>query len=229
MRRPEALQFLGAVVPIMIASIALALRVKATPVMAIDLQITRTVQSINLPCFALIMSAISWPGYSPQSLIIVGLVSLLLYGLGQHWGGEMALAAAVCVTAINMLVKDLIQRPRPLSSQVRVFAALHDYSFPSGHVMLYVVFRGYVGFLIFRSLKPSLVRSFVPILFGSLMVLIGLSRIYLGEHWASDVLGSYMLGGLLLTAVLQAYFWGRRRFFIHKPHRPNPDRHKMYR
>ncbi len=216
-RRDWALLLLCTLIVVMAAFVALALLVKAKPLLAIDLQITSTLQSISLPYFTLIMRAISWPGYSPQSLFIVGLVSLLLYGLGRHWEGVMALIAAVSVTTIGMLVKELIQRPRPLSSQVRVFASLNGYGFPSGHVMFYVVFGGFIGFLIFRSLNPSSIRSLVPICFGSLLLLIGLSRIYLGVHWPSDVLGSYMLGGLTLAAVMQVYFWGKRRSFNHKP------------
>lgn len=56
----------------------------------------------------------------------------------------MALAAALFSTAINVLVKDLIQRPRPTSNLVNVFATLKSYSFPSGHVMVYLGFFGFI-------------------------------------------------------------------------------------
>jgi membrane-associated phospholipid phosphatase len=158
------------------------------------------------------MSLTSWPGFSPQAMIIAGLIILLIFGFGLQWEGVMALIAAVFTTAINVLVKDLIQRPRPLPAQVNVFATLTSYSFPSGHVMYYVGFFGFIGFLVFSLLKPSLKRSLLLVLFGSLVVLIGFSRIYLGEHWASDVLGSYLLGSLTLVATIQFYLWGKIRF-----------------
>jgi len=66
-------------------------------------------------------------------------------------------------------------------------------------------------------LKPSLKRSLLLALLGGLVVLIGVSRIYLGEHWASDVLGSYLLGSLTLVDTLQLYLWGKTRFFVHQP------------
>ena len=55
------------------------------------------------------------------------------------------------------------------------------------------------------------------VVFGLLVLLIGVSRIYVGEHWASDVLGAYLLGSLTLVGILQLYRWGKPRFFVHQP------------
>jgi membrane-associated phospholipid phosphatase len=132
----------------------------------------------------------------------------------------MALAATAFSTGINLMVKDLIQRPRPASNLVNVFAKLTNFSFPSGHVMSYISYIGFydfIGFLAFSLLKPSLKRSFLLACFGGLVVLIGASRIYLGQHWASDVLGAYLLGSLTLEAHIQIYIWGKTRFFVHQP------------
>jgi undecaprenyl-diphosphatase len=94
---------------------------------------------------------------------------------------------------------------------------LSSYSFPSGHVMYYVGFLGFLGFLVFSLMKPSVKRSLLLLLIGIPILLIGISRIYLGEHWASDVLGAYLLGSLTLVASLQLYRWGKTRFFVHQP------------
>jgi membrane-associated phospholipid phosphatase len=165
----------------------------------------------------LLMSLVSWPGFGPQNIIIAGLIILLIYGFGLHWEAVMALIAAVFSTAINLLVKDLIQRARPTAKMVNVIDILNSYSFPSGHVMFYLGFFGFVGFLVFSLLKPSLKRSLLLVLFEGLIVLIGASRIYTGEHWASDVLGAYLLGSLTLVAIVQLYIWGKTRFFVHQP------------
>jgi len=135
----------------------------------------------------------------------------------------MALIAAVFSTAINVLVKDLVQRPRPMAGIVNVIATLNSYSFPSGHVMFYIGFFGFIGFLAFSLLKPSLKRSLLLGLIGGLIALIGISRIYLGEHWASDVLGAYLLGSLTLVASIQFYRWGKTRFFVHQPVAAKPQ------
>ncbi len=192
----------------------LTLLVTSTPSLEIDLQISKAVQRLTLPPFASLMNMVSWPGFNPQVVIIAALIILVLVGLELRWEAVMALAAALLSTASNLVVKDLIQRPRPLPDQVTVAAALTSYSFPSGHVMFYVGFFGFLGFLAYLLLKPSLKRRLLLACFGGLVLLIGLSRIYLGQHWASDVLGSYLLGSLVLVAIIQVYLWGRTCFFV---------------
>ena len=216
-RRYRAILFQSALVMIAGAFAGLTFLIKTTPSLAIDLQITRAFQSINFPLFASLMSVISWPGFGPQSVIMTGLIILVIYALGLHWESVMALIAALFSTAINILAKNLVQRPRPLASMVNVMDVLNSYSFPSGHVMVYLGFLGFIGFLVFSLMKPSMKRSLLLLLIGIPVVLVGISRIYLGQHWASDVLGSYLLGSLTLVATIMLYRWGKARFFVHQP------------
>lgn len=188
--------------------------VKTRPSLALDLQITKVIQSLDAPLFAWLMYLVSWPGFSPQAMIITGLVVSLIYGFGLRWEAVTTLSAALSSTALNVLVKNLVQRPRPLPDMVNVLATLNSYSFPSGHVMFYVSFFGFIGLLAYSLLKPSFQRSLLLIFLGGLAVLIGISRIYLGQHWASDVLGAYLLGCLTLAANIQFYRWGKTRFFV---------------
>jgi undecaprenyl-diphosphatase len=216
-RRHRAVLFQVAVVIVAIAFSVLTVFVKTTSSFAIDLQITKAIQVIGFPPFASLMIMVSWPGFNPQSVIIAALIVPLLYAFGLHWEALTALIAAVFSTSVNLLVKVLIQRPRPASSLVNVFAPLNSFSFPSGHVMFYLGFFGFIGFLAFSLLKPSIKRTLILAFIGVLVVLIGASRIYLGAHWASDVLGAYLLGSLSLAAIIQLYIWGKSRFFVHQP------------
>jgi membrane-associated phospholipid phosphatase len=195
----------------------LTFMVKTTPSFPIDLEIERALQSINSPIFAGLMYLISWPGFSPQSFILSVLIVLAIYLLGLRWEAITALVAAILPPLVNVLVKDWIRRPRPTIDLVNVFGILNSYSFPSGHVMFYVGFFGFLWFLIYTLLKRSWRRTLLLIFLGSLIGLVGISRIYLGQHWPSDVLGAYLLGGLTLVAVLQFYRWGKKRFFVHQP------------
>lgn len=199
------------------AFITLTILVKTIPSFPIDVAITRALQSIDSPIFAALMSLVSWPGFSPQSYIIAVLIVGLLYAFGFHWESAATLFAAVFTAALNGAVKAYIQRPRPTIDLVEVFHILDSYSFPSGHVMYYVGFFGFLWFLAYTLLKRSWFRTFLLILLGSLIALVGISRIYLGQHWPSDVLGAYLLGSLCLAAVLELYRWGKKRFFVHQP------------
>jgi len=216
-RRFRAVLFLVLLLIITAAFAVLTFLVKTTPSFPLDLQITLGIQSINIPVFGGLITAVSWLGFSPQSVIITALIILLILGFGLQWEALAALIAALFSIGINVLVKDLIQRPRPAAALVHVLATLNDYSFPSGHVMFYTGFYGFIVFLSFTLLKPSLKRTLLLVFFGLLVLLVGVSRIYVGEHWASDVLGAYLLGTLTLVAFIQLYRWGKPRFFVHQP------------
>jgi membrane-associated phospholipid phosphatase len=216
-RHYRALFFRSVLVLFAIGFAVLTFMVVTTPSFGIDLQITQAIQYIRFPLFAELMILVSWPGFSPQTMIITGLFILLIYGFGLHWEAVMALVASLLSTGINLLVKDLIQRPRPTAGPVNVIDVLNSYSFPSGHVMFYISFFGFIGFLAYSLLKPSLKRTLLLAIFGGMIILIGASRIYLGQHWASDVLGAYLLGSLTLVAIIQMYLWGKTRFFVHQP------------
>ena len=213
-RNHRIVLFQAALVLLTGAFALLTFLVKTRPSFVLDLQITRVVQTLDFPLFAWLMRLVSWPGFSPQAIIITGLVVLLIYSFGLRWEAATTLFAAFFSTALNVLVKNLIQRPRPLPDMVNVLATLNSYSLPSGHVMFYVSFFGFIGFLLYSLLKPSFQRSLLLVLLGSLVALIGISRIYLGQHWASDVLGAYLLGCLALVANIQLYRWGKARFFV---------------
>jgi len=145
------------------------------------------------------------------------LIAYTLYLYGLHWEAVMSLLAAISSGTINSLVKGIIQRPRPGADLVDVFEVLMSFSFPSGHVMFYTILFGFSSYLLFTLLKASIWRRFILGVFGIFILLVGISRIYLGQHWASDVLGAYLLGSLILVGVILLYQWGKTRFFIHQP------------
>jgi membrane-associated phospholipid phosphatase len=195
--------------------------VKTIPSFPIDLAITRAIQSIHFPFSDEFMQLVSWPGFSPQSYILSAVVGLIIYALGLRWEAVSALVAALFPPLINVLVKELIRRPRPTMDLVHVFRILDSYSFPSGHVMFYVGFFGFLWFLAYTLLKRSWKRTVLLIMYGVPILFVGVSRIYLGQHWPSDVLGAYLLGSLTLVVIIRFYRWGKKRFFVHQPVAPH--------
>ena len=91
----------------------------------------------------------------------------------------------VIITILNQLLKRILRRPRP--TEFRIVEET-GYSFPSGHSMVSMAFYGYLIYLIYRYIKWSLI-----VLLSILICLIGISRIYLGVHYTSDVLGGFLL------------------------------------
>ncbi|MEO8356986.1 MAG: phosphatase PAP2 family protein [Chloroflexota bacterium] len=223
-RRYRAVVFQAALFSALGLFILLAVLVETTTSFPLDIQITRAIQSIDFPLFSDFMRLISWPGFYPQSIIIILLIALVLHLYGLHWESVTSLLAALISGVINEWVKNLIQRPRPAADLVDIFEVLKSYSFPSAHVMFYTIVFGFIWYLAYTLLKRSMQRSLLLGLFGVLILLVGVSRIYLGQHWASDVLGAYLLGGLSLVGIVLLYQWGKKRFFVHQPVAPSDFR-----
>lgn len=221
-RRYRTLLFQAALLTAVSIFALLTFAVKVTPSFPIDLQITRAIQSIESPFFTGFMRLISWPGFSPNSLIATVAIAAVLYLYGLQWESMMVLVASLSSGLTNQLIKNFIQRPRPTIDIVDVFDVLDSYSFPSGHVMFYTIVFGFTWYLVYTLLKPSVMRSVLLGIFGIFILFVGVSRIYLGQHWASDVLGAYLLGGVMLTGIVFLHQWGKKRFFVHQPVAP-PD------
>jgi undecaprenyl-diphosphatase len=154
------------------------------------------------------MKLVSLPGSTPVAvlLLVVATLALALRGLRT----EAALVAAVTASAsvLRVALKLAVARPRPTEDLVRVVDQADGYSFPSGHAMHHVVFLGMLGVVLWDHVKPGPGRRLLVAAVGALLALVGLSRVYLGVHWPSDVLGAYAFGG----AVVVAAVWGRRSF-----------------
>jgi len=217
LRRYRSLLFQLYVLAALLAFSILALAASVTEYLEFDLEATRELQSEIPPGFGLMMQAISWPGYTIQAVIIVALVVILLSAMGLRWEALTALFAAGSSTAINYMIKIVIRRPRPTGDLVDVFQTLDSYSFPSGHVMFYTAFFGFLLFLAFILPRRSLQRTLTMVFLALMISLVGFSRMYLGEHWASDVIGGYLLGSLALLLTIEFYRWGKTRYFTGQP------------
>jgi membrane-associated phospholipid phosphatase len=102
-------------------------------------------------------------------------------------------------------IKALVARPRPTMEDVRVASELLDFSYPSGHVVSYVSLYGFLFFLTYVLFKRSRPRTLALVLLALPISLVGISRIYLGHHWVSDVLGGYALGTAYLLILVEIY------------------------
>jgi len=182
-----------------------------------DLRIERAVQTIHVTWFASLMWWISYIGYGPQIVILAAAVFVILFLIGLRWEAVTTLVALAGSSGLAQLIKIIVHRPRPGANLVTVLEQLNSYSFPSGHVQTYTAYFGFLFFLSFTLLKPSLARTILLAILGSLVALIGISRVYVGDHWPSDVIAAYLLGSLWLVLSVYLYRWGKKRFFVKQP------------
>lgn len=99
------------------------------------------------------------------------------------------------ITIINNLIKVIIARPRP---EINKLVTETGYSFPSGHSITSMVFYGYLVYLIYKYINNKKIKITLIIFLILLIPTIGLSRIYLGVHYTSDVLCGFLLGIIYL-------------------------------
>src|SRR5215510_15424411 len=104
----------------------------------------------------------------------------------------MTMAATGGGLVVASLIKDLVARPRPDILMHSVYVS--SFSFPSGHAMMSAVTYLTLGALTAREFKRPLLKAYVMALAVIVTLLVGLSRVYLGVHWPSDVLAGWSLG-----------------------------------
>jgi undecaprenyl-diphosphatase len=138
-----------------------------------------------------------------QVLWVIGVGVGVYFALRRRWLRLGVWVAALAGgQALNTLLKTWIARPRP--SFADPLATALYFSFPSGHAMMSLITYGLLAYFLFISLRSAWLR--VPITAGliGLILLIGVSRIYLGVHYLSDVAAGFAVGGLWLGVCITA-------------------------
>lgn len=172
---------------------------------AFDRSVTHAVQSLESPGTTRIMEALSMIGTAKFVIGIMIAAMLVLYFVLGH-RRELLFLTAVSLGAylLSTAIKLLYKRERP---DLHRLVEENGYSFPSGHSMLAIALYGSLAYLLWKHTRSWISR--VVLLFCSSVMIIGIgfSRIYLGVHYPSDVLGGYAASGCWLG--LAVFFGGR--------------------
>ncbi|MET4083429.1 membrane-associated phospholipid phosphatase [Pedobacter sp. UYP30] len=201
---------------LLVAFICLSVFIAHHPIIQSDIAISNYLQQYHANWLDKVMTGISFFGELPYSLISVLLAAAIFYV--TRYRREAYYTASILLSGlIILLVKQLVDRPRPTSLYVRLVGVNRFQSFPSGHVLSYTLFFGFLLILMF-TLKgvPNLIKNVLIFVSTFYIVTIPFSRIYLGAHWFTDVLGGFLLGLCLLFPLCYFYFRGKDKSEIER-------------
>ena len=157
---------------------------------------------------------------------IVAIASVFLWQTKHHWSVYILLMGVFGGQILNGILKGFFNRQRP--SVVEMETAVHSLSFPSGHAMTSMVVYGSVAYLVARLEPTPLLRASTYVVTGLIILAIGITRMYLGVHYPTDVFGGYVAGLAWLAIVASSvsalrFFAGRRPETLTEEHDLNAE------
>ena len=183
-----------------------------------DLRIINLVGQLRTPSINQFMLLITYLAKG-EIIAIAVIFSLIILFLLRKWSYFNNLLIFVVGGELFVwIIKNIVERPRPPLTESLVIE--NSFSFPSGHSFIAIAFYGLITFFLFDTFKKKYLKILALILGFILVILIGISRIYLGAHWPSDVLASYASGLAWLSIIITATHI-KRKFhpkIIHPPH-----------
>ncbi len=120
---------------------------------------------------------------------LIGLTLVLFITIKNKKIGLLIGTNLIVITILNQIFKFILQRPRPTENRI---INENGYSFPSGHSMISMAFYGFLIYLIYKYVKNKKLKYISITLISILIIFIGISRIYLGVHYTSDVLAGFL-------------------------------------
>lgn len=120
---------------------------------------------------------------------LIGLTIILFITIKNKKIGLLIGTNLIVITILNQIFKFILQRPRPTENRI---INENGYSFPSGHSMISMAFYGFLIYLIYKYVKNKKLKYISITLISILIIFIGISRIYLGVHYTSDVLAGFL-------------------------------------
>jgi membrane protein DedA with SNARE-associated domain/membrane-associated phospholipid phosphatase len=180
------------------------------PIVYLDQIVAHLMAQWRSPDLTAFFTWVTYLGRTPvvASAYLLSAAILLLYRRPRELGAlTVSLAGSALFVTLGKLA---FHRPRP---EIALYLET-SYSFPSGHAAVAVALYGFLGYLLMRH--ASTLRSKLNLLFVTtlLILLIGFSRIYLGEHYLSDVYAGFLLGTLWLIVGVALLKWMEYRGFL---------------
>lgn len=156
--------------------------------------------------------AVSYSGDGWRAVALTAAACLLLLAFRQP-GLPLLVLLATSGRLLSPVLKDLIGRARPTPDIVDVHDTRADLAFPSGHALGATLLYGALIYAIGRTVPYPRLRAVLQAVCGAMIALMAWSRVELGEHWPTDVLGGCLLGAMVVLPLAAAHsrLWPRRR------------------
>lgn len=181
----------------------IAIQVNAGKVVNFDATIISFIQGFESPTLTKIMKFFSWVGSGIPLTVIVLVISTVFF-IFLKYRSELIFYVFVVLGSygLNEVLKSLFHRDRPILHRL---AEAGGFSFPSGHSMIAVAFYSALTFLLWRHISTRLGRTILIFISVFFILAIGISRIYLGVHYPSDVIGGYFASGFFVATSIWFY------------------------
>jgi len=176
-----------------------------------DLPVTLALQAFQSRPFLTAMEVVSYVIDNWKGTIVVIIAAFIFWRKVGVLEGSMILLSGL-FTAANELFKIIVNRPRPNSVLVKVYIVESGKSFPSGHSFFAVAVLGFIAYLIASQRSKYYQKALTVSVCIISILAVGVSRIYLGAHWASDVFGGYLVGAAFLVFEVWIYKRLKSRF-----------------
>ena len=180
------------------------------PVWPGDAALLAAVQDWRTPAGTALFLALTRLGWLPLAVAVVALTAVLLL-LRRRWAEAALLLLAALPMALAPLLKLPVGRPRPEYGEIESLTL--SLSFPSGHAAFAALFGGFLLYLVWQHCGHPWLRYGLAGGLLLLILLVGFSRLYLGVHWPSDVVGGYLYGGVALALAVRLRDGVWRRWF----------------
>ncbi|MCC3380803.1 phosphatase PAP2 family protein [Paenibacillus farraposensis] len=181
----------------------IALWVSDHQVRHFDDKIISDIERLQSPVMTRLMKFFTIIGSGIPVVFIILIAMFVLHRVLRHRQELLFLAIAVLGSVLlNTVLKLLFHRARP---EINRIIEANGYSFPSGHSMTAFSMYAALTFLLWKHIPSALGRILLIVLSSLFILAIGISRIYLGVHYPSDVLGGYFMSGCWIAACIWLY------------------------